>query len=496
MTDLDLGLVVGPVGPAGKDGTNGEKGEQGDPGPRGLQGIQGPPGVDATINGVTALTLAAGEGVNMEQDGGTITLSFPDAANLSSDIGAVKGDTEAILTELKGQRPKRYGFRVKISEPDPSARVEYLYDAVGMTPAFMDFANGAFNMGTWGGLWFIRDNYPVMLKFDGSEDYRLDPTDYTKKLKDGSASDVANTAYGGNAMSAIPLCWVKRYQEDGYRYVIFCETQYDEGYKAYAHTRTDGSIEKVHYYPMFKGCIIDNKLRSISGQYPQYNTNADAERTAAKANGAKWDLRNWAMDELIADLLTLISKTTNSQAAFGQGQTTGYVNDAAQNYGHILSGSLNNKGQFFGFSDTTHAVKVFHMENFWGGRWDRVVGLLYINGIFKAKMTPEGAGYNFTGAGYTDAGKGVSGAAANGSGWQKDTEQSEFGCLPTGGLTGSDATYECDFFWWNNTITAVCFRGGNCDAGSRCGARILAAAYVASGADWAIGGSPSCESPS
>lgn len=410
----------------------------------------------------------------------------------------IKATTDAILAEVKGQRPKRYGFRVKISEPDKTSRVEYLYDAVGMTPAFMDYANGVFNPGTWGDVWFVRDNYPVMLKYNGHEDYRLNPNDYTKKLKDGSNSDVANTAYGGNAMSAIPCCWVKRWQEDGYRYVVFCETQYDEGYKAYAHTRADGSIENVHYYPMFKGCIIDGKLRSISGQYPQYHTTADAERTAAKANGDKWDLRTWAMDELIADLLTLISKTSDSQAAFGQGHTTGYVDDAAQHYGHLAAGTLNDKGQFYGYSDTTHQVKVFHMEGFWGGRWDRIVGLIYFNGVYHAKMTPENDGYNFYGDGFiaVSAGAETPGEQGYGSGWIKGTEQTEYGCFPSGPLSGSDATYECDYHWWNRDIVAVCLRGGACADGSGCGARYLSAGRVAAGADWAFGGSPSCQSPS
>ena len=54
---------------------------------------------------------------------------------------------EEILSELRGQRPKRYGYRVKMAEPDTAARVEYIYDAVGMTPAYMDFAAGSFNYG-------------------------------------------------------------------------------------------------------------------------------------------------------------------------------------------------------------------------------------------------------------------------------------------------------------------------------------------------------------
>ena len=411
------------------------------------------------------------------------------------DIAGVQSTADAILAEVRGQRPKRYGFRVKIAEPDPAARVEYLFDAVGMTPAHMDFTTGVFDYGSWKDLWFVRDNYPVMLRYDGTEDYRLDPNDYSRKEKDGTASNVADTAYGGSAMAAIPCCWVKRWEENGYRYVVFCETRYDGGYQAYAHTRANGSIEKVHYCSMFKGCIVDGKLRSLSGQYPQYNTTAQAEREAAKANGEKWELRSWAMDELIADLLTLMSKTCQSQGAFGQGQTSGYVNDAAQHYGHIQSGTLNDKGQFFGYNDTTHQVKVFHMEGFWGGRWDRIVGLMYINGIFHAKMTPEGKGYNFTGDGYTPVCSGAHGAAA-GSGWQKTTRQTEYGCLPAGALAGSDATFECDHYWWNDTIAAVCLRGGACLDGSLCGVRCLYAYNPASRASWGFGGSPSCESPS
>lgn len=199
----------------------------------------------------------------------------------------IKTDTTAILEELRGQRPKRYGYRVKISEPDPGSRVEYLFDAVGMTPAHMEFNNGddgVFNYGDWKDLWFIRDNYPCMVRADGSEDYRLDPSDYSLKAADGAASDIENVEYSGNAMAAIPLVWVSRYQEGGYQYVIFCETKYDESYKAYAHTRPDGTISKVAYHALFKGSLHSGKLRSIAGAdvYPQYSTTATQERQAGK----------------------------------------------------------------------------------------------------------------------------------------------------------------------------------------------------------------------
>lgn len=43
----------------------------------------------------------------------------------------------------------RYGYRIKKDEGDPYGRVEYLYDAVGLTPAKMDFTAGKFNYGSW-----------------------------------------------------------------------------------------------------------------------------------------------------------------------------------------------------------------------------------------------------------------------------------------------------------------------------------------------------------
>lgn len=415
---------------------------------------------------------------------------------VKADTSSIKTTAEAILKEVSGSRPKRYGYRVKIAESDPSARVEYLFDAVGMTPAKMDFNTGAFNYGSWADLWFIRDNYPCMVKSDGSEDYRLNPANYAQKAKDNSASDVSNTAYGGNAMSAIPLVWVKRYQEAGYQYVIFCETQYDEGYKAYAHTRPDGTISKVAYHAMFKGSLVDGKLRSIAGVYPQSSTNATQELSYAKANGDKWTIKTWALHSLIADLLTLISKTCASQAAFGQGNTTGY-DSTLSTYGFKQCGPLMDKGQFYGTNGTTDQVKVFHIEGFWGDRWDRMLGLSYVNGVFKAKMTPEGAGYNLTGEGYTPIGTGITGQSADsGSGWQRATEQTEYGKLPVAPLTGSDATFETDYLWFNNAITAVPLVGGTCGDGSGCGARSLYVAHVAGVAWWDIGASLSLENPS
>ena len=441
-----------------------------------------------------AKNVAGGEFVSY---GTPQTLTDAQKQQARDNIGALGGNddvakestSQLILSTLRGQRPKRYGFRIKNSEPNPSTRVEYLYDAEGMTPAAMNYAAGTFSYGSWADVWFVRDNVPYMVNNDGSVAYQLDPNDYTKKAVTGAASDVANAAFGGNAMSAIPLVWVKRYQENGYRYVIFCETQYDEGYKAYAHTRPDGTISPFAYGPMFEGSGSDVKLRSLSGRAPKSFSTAVQELTAAQANGDKWTLTTWAFWNLIHDLLVLIGKSTDVQTVFGQGHTTGGTTAADL----LTTGTLSDKGQFYGYSDTVHAVKVFHMENFWGDRFDRLVGLIYDNGTYKAKMTPEKGGYNPTGAGYEAIRKGIN-ATESGGGYVKNAQQTEQGLFPTV-LGGSNVTYDCDYHYYNPVIVAVPQVGGDClDSGTRCG-RTLAVYAGADYAGWNVGASLFLQNP-
>ena len=47
---------------------------------------------------------------------------------------------------------------------EKKSRVTYLYDAVGMTPAAMNYTDGTFNYGSWGNVEFVKNNYPCMVK--------------------------------------------------------------------------------------------------------------------------------------------------------------------------------------------------------------------------------------------------------------------------------------------------------------------------------------------
>ena len=317
-------------------------------------------------------------------------------------------NTNAILAAVgEDVRVKRYGLKINKNDSNPATRCTYLFDAVGMTPAAMNYSTGAFDFGDWGDVFFVKNNYPAMVRYDGTEDYKLDPNDHTKKADGTTASDVANTAYGGNAMSVFDgsgdkgKIWLSQFEIGNYEYMIISNVQYDESYNDDAYVREDGSHADKLYYPMFGGSYDGTRIRSLAGQTLMYNTNASTEITRAKANGNGWNIGSWSKRNLLDCMLKIMSKTDNSQTAFGQGQTSGYVNDASQNYGHLATGTLTNKGQFFGYKDTTHEVKVFYIEKWWGNRWDRINGLLMVGGEILAKMT---APYNLTGKDFEKVG--------------------------------------------------------------------------------------------
>ena len=110
---------------------------------------------------------------------------------------AVKDAILQVADAIRGDKGVVYGFHVNGNESNPAAMVTYLKDAVGMTPAKMNYTADCFDYGSWQDAFFMPR--PCMLKYDGTVDYYLDPDDYSKK-EDGTASDVANTSYGGNAM--------------------------------------------------------------------------------------------------------------------------------------------------------------------------------------------------------------------------------------------------------------------------------------------------------
>lgn len=342
---------------------------------------------------------------------------------------------------LESKSYRLFGYKVARNDSDPYSRVTYTDDCVGFTSAVMDYTAGVFDYGTWGILnpWFLSENKPCAVKFDGTVDYYMNPLNYALK-EDGTPSDYNNADYEGNMMAQIPKVYVKRWEDSNYRYCQISDQKVDEDFKCYAHLNANQQELDYIYLPMFKGTIDSNgKLRSYSGYVPKISTTEQSEYNAASACGDGWYIFDWSSVSLIQDLLVLLGKSTNSQSVYGQGYT---VNSEA-----ATTGTTYNKGQFYGTTSTTQNVKMFHIENFYSRRWERIAGITLDNGIYKYKMFPD---YDINDNNFIDSG--ISRASSNG--FILDCTYGEYGCIPIS-TGGSSTTYECDQYLMNSSTSGV-----------------------------------------
>lgn len=368
----------------------------------------------------------------------------------------------------------RYGIRITKTESNPATRVTYLYDAVGKTPAAMNMSTNVMDYGGWADAFFVAQNRPVMLKYDGTVDYELSHTDQTKKLDGVTASDVGNTAYAGNAMSEFPLMWLYQYEDATYEYLIISNTQYDANYHAYPFTNPAGTVKDKMYLPMFGGSYDGTRMRSIADQAIMVSQTRQTEVTRAAANGTNWDTVSFSQWTLINALLKIMSKTCNGQTAFGTGRC------AAGNTAAINTGSLKAAGQFKGYNNETSDVKVFYLEGWWGNVYSSISGLVTnASTRILSKQVPP---YNFDGSGYTDTG--VTPTGTNG-GYISDMKiDNTAGAVPKT-ASGSATTYECDVLYFAASCYALV--GGNWNFGSRVGPGFLGLSNASSVVDTSVG---------
>ena len=429
-------------------------------------------------------------------------------------IGALEEIKDAIILQKRGTV---YGFHIDGNESDPSTKVTYIADAIGLIPAYMDYTNNNFNYGSWRNAFFMPR--PCMLKYDGTVDYYLDPNDYTKKEDGVTSSDVANMNYGGNAM----MEWGQNGKKIWYKIVpdesdnssasvYIADYQADKDFYAWSFINNQGSMVDHFYTPIYNGSIDTNgRLRSISGISRNAGTtfadstgylcefgNATQERTAARLNNPSsniiWDTEVFSDIVLINLLLTLMGKSTDTQSVFGQGVTSGGQT------GVISSGTGDALGLFYGYSNTTSVVKVFGMENYWGNLWHRFGGLVNSKGIIKYKLT-HGVQDGSSNSDYvisTNAndytgylnGNDITNIEANGYVNKMFFNSDMF--APEEAL-GTSSTNYCDYVYVNNTQVDYASHGGASGNGAGCGAWYFNLSGTASAASWNISASPSCK---
>lgn len=290
----------------------------------------------------------------------------------------------------------------------------------------------------------------------------LNPDDYTVNM-DNEASHVADETCAANAMAEwdADSIWIKIEEYlPGKYHAYIANKKVDASYKNWLQYNKNGDIVTKYYHALYDGCNVNNIIRSISGKSPCVNMAGNTQIEYAKANGYGYDVYEARFLLLRFILLMLISRTTDSQTAFGKGRNSG---GTSSSYNQLVSGTLDKKGAFFG-DNNNGDVKVFHSSSAWGNVWNIMQGIIQISGKLYIKLTPNtndgstAGDYNSTGEGYIDTGVILGGTSG---GYISDVELYDNCVFLPKTASGSSSTYIPDGLWWN-TANVGFARFGSC----------------------------------
>lgn len=412
----------------------------------------------------------------------------------------IVGQLKIIAQSLGAGGNKLYGMHINGNESNPASMITYLEDAVGITPAYMDYTNNVFNYGSWKDTWLVDEAKPCILNANGTVYAYLNKSDYSKDVNGNDVTAIieGTNDFGQNVMIQFPKIWMKIVPDEGddsSASVYFSPMKLDDDFKDYAYIDKNGSHKEHFYMPAYNGVLVNGVMRSLSGKTVSNKLTAQQEINACVANGNGWYTEDAGEVILINFLLMLIGKSMDSQTTFGQGLHTS--GSEAVNNG-FATGVHNTKGMFYGTNNGaaatyTNAVKVFGMENWWGFQWRRFAGDVNRNGVIMSKLcwgTEDGStvnDFNLDGTGYVNTGSIPSGTSGGYISKMKFTKNGMFATV----TSGSASTYYCDGQWFNNAAVCYAFRGGSSADGLPCGALCVGRSYGASGTRWYFGAAPS-----
>lgn len=444
--------------------------------------------VVAELNGTTYTETIGSDG--------TATFKFTETGTAS--IGGIEVEV-ATLGDTYNVTGYMFACHYSESNSDP-ASVTYPsgYDNYGWTAFAMNLSTGIPSYGSWTRTGKAKFLFPksCMLKYTGLVDYYLNEDDETKK-EDGTASDVANSSYAGNAMMEWSqdnsrISWIIIPDSDNKGWTFVVANMEIGSLKPWNLYDAEDEVTKHWYTPKYFGGSDGTRLRSISGLSNYVSNTAASEIALAIKNNTgtetEWYTEVWCDRVFLIMLCYLLGKTLNTQAAFGYGRCS------SNNSSAIANGTMNGKGMFYGVSNQTSGVKVFGMENVWGNLWRRTAGLV-TNGssVILYKMTigrKDGSttnGYNTTGSGYINSGVTPGGSSGGYISHMLPLAKS----LIPATASGSSTTYYADGLWYAASCYAIC--GGRWVDALLAGAACVALSYAASGTYAYDGACVSCK---
>lgn len=365
-----------------------------------------------------------------------------------------------------------FSYTIDSTNSNPETAVTYTGDCAGFTPATM---GDSFNWGSWADKWPFNEIKPCLVKNRAVVGY-LNPNNYSE-FEDGTPADIVS-GDAGDCMVEFPKMYLGMSTDaQGLTTVTITNDATVEGVYDDAFVYKGTSYSKF-YVGAFKGYVLDNKLRSLSGKSPTVAYTIGDFRTDAQANGEGYEQTQWYQLMLRQALYILLFKNLNSQAALGAGVTGASITN---------TGGSNSNGVNYGSTSASVQVKCLGIEDFWGNIYEWVDGIATKN---NTAYTANG-NYNDNCDGYTAA-KTIE---SNLSGYMSKAEGTrELGFAPLQ-TSGYKDIYYCDKAYLNvgsSVYAAYC--GSKWDGGADAGAFLLTVKYSTSYMLGSIGARLSCVS--
>ncbi len=323
-----------------------------------------------------------------------------------------------------------YGIKISKADSDPFSSVSYTDDSAGFSPSYGN--NGNFIDNGWSKRFPFSKIKPCVLK-NGKVSYYLNPNDFSK-TSGGYDANLDGT--DGDVMIEFPKIWYSFSQDENYYYIKYSNRPGD-GFSDFAMSYK-GSVREKFYIGAYLSCILDGKLRCVSGQAPIYKKSTSELRTFAQANGSGYELLSWNKLILLQVLFAVRFKSIDGQSALGKGNS-----DSTDVF---LSGTSNQKGMNYGSQLPNEAVKFCGLEDFWGGFSVLIDGLVLnangSGGTSTSSVAISDGNFNDTASGYTVVKK----LEGKYSGYVSAIQATNQLGFFAAGASGSTSTYFCDSF--------------------------------------------------
>ena len=232
---------------------------------------------------------------------------------------------------------------IDLTNSNPATWGTYADDAVDMSPG----KNNA--------EWDYFFGYKPCLFKDGAVVGYLNPNDYTK-FEDGSSADITS-GNAGDVMIEFPRRGIKISKANNKLTVSMTDDLTVSDYTYYAHQR--GSVKKDYFYlGAYLGNIVDDKLRSISGNNPSGSQTLANYYSYARRIGTNYGILCYYQYLYLQVMCILQYRgNTNTKVVHGVGVTSNTLSTTKK------CGRANTRGMMYGDSDV---IKIFGIEDAWG----------------------------------------------------------------------------------------------------------------------------------